>query len=61
MLQATVVQNTVIYPLAGSPFTINIFVCFRFPRDSGMKTQISMVLDINRAAIAAGRTGFDTM
>lgn len=53
ILQAVIIKYPVIDPLAGSPFLIEFLVLLRIPWDAWMETQVCMVLDVNRAAIAA--------
>ena len=58
MLQAIVIQHTVIDPFARSTFAVDGFVLFRIPGDAGMETQVSMVFYVDSASIAAGGTLF---
>ncbi len=56
MLQAIVIEDTVIYPLTGSAFTVNIFVLLGIPQYTGLEAQVAVVLYVNGAAIAARGT-----
>ncbi len=56
MLQTVVIKDTVIYPLAGSAFTVNILVLFRLPWYAGLEAQVTVILNVNGAAIAARGT-----
>ena len=44
MLQAVVVEDTVIEPLTGGTFAVYCFIFFGIPWDSGMETQVSVIL-----------------
>ncbi len=56
VLQAVVIEDTVIYPLTGSAFLVNVFVLLGIPRYTGLETQVAFVLYINGAAITARGT-----
>ncbi len=56
MLQAVVIEDTVIYPLTGSAFTVNILVLLGIPRYAGMETQVPVVLYVDGSPIAARGT-----
>jgi len=56
MLQAVVIEDTVIYPFTGSTFPVNIFVLLGIPWYTGLKAQIAFVFYVNSAAIAARGT-----
>lgn len=51
MLQAVVIQHTVIEPFAGSPFLIEVPILLRIPWDPWVETEVRMVFDIDRAPI----------
>lgn len=53
MLQTVVIEDTVIYPLTGSAFTVNIFILLGIPWYTGLETQVAFVLYVNGASIAA--------
>ncbi len=56
VLQAVVIEDTVIYPLTGSAFTVNVFVLLGIPRYTGQETQVAVVLYVNGATVAARGT-----
>lgn len=56
MLQAVIIEDTVIYPLTGSAFTVDLFVLLGIPGYAGLKAQITIVLYVNSAAITAWGT-----
>lgn len=56
MLQTIVIEDTVIYPLTGSAFTVNIFILQRIPPYTGLETQVAVVLYVYGAPIAAWGT-----
>jgi len=56
MLQAVVIEDTVLYLLIGSAFTVNILVLFRIPWNAGLEAQAAMVLYVDGASIAARGT-----
>lgn len=56
MLQAVVIKDTVIYPLTGSAFTVNVFILLGIPRYARLETQVAVVLYVNSAAITARGT-----
>ncbi len=56
MLQAVVIEDTVIYPLTGSAFTVNVFVLPGIPRYTGQETKAAVVPYVNGAPIAARGT-----
>ena len=51
MLQAVIIQKTVIQPFACRPFFIKHPVFFGIPWDAGMETQIGVVLDIDSTSV----------
>lgn len=66
VLQAVIIEHTVIDPFAGSPFLIKILILLRIPWEPGMETQVGMVFDIDcapiipRGAILRVRAGGNT-
>lgn len=44
MLQAVIIEDTVIYPLTGSAFLVNIFILLGIPRYAGLEAQVAVVL-----------------
>ncbi len=56
VLQTVVIEDTVIYPLTGSAFTVNVFVLLGIPRYTGQEAQAAVVLYVNGAPIAARGT-----
>ncbi len=56
MLQAVVIENTVIYPFAGSAFFVDIFVLLGIPWYARLETQAAVVFDVDGASIAARGT-----
>lgn len=56
MLQAVVVEDTVIKPLTGGTFAVYCFIFFGIPRDSGMETQVAVILYVNGAPVTSGGT-----
>ncbi len=56
MLQTVVIEDTVIYPLTGSAFLVNVFVLLGIPRYTGLETQVAVVLYVNGAPITARGT-----
>ncbi len=56
MLQAVIIEDTVIYPLTGGTFTVNIPVLLGIPWDAGMEAQVCVVLYVDSAPIAARGT-----
>ncbi len=56
MLQAVIIEDTVIYPLTGSTFTVNILVLLGIPWDTWMEAQVCVVLYVGGAPIAAWGT-----
>lgn len=57
LLQAVIIQDPVIDPLAGSTFSVNILELLGIPGDAWVETQVGMVLNIDSAAIAARGAG----
>ncbi len=53
LLQAVIIEDTVIYPLTGSALTVNIFVLRGISRYAGLEAQVAVVLYVNGAPIAA--------
>lgn len=56
MLQAVVVKDTVIKPLTGGTFAVYCFIFFGIPWDSGMETQVAVILYVNGAPVTSGGT-----
>lgn len=56
VLQAIVIQETVVKAFTGSSFTVYFFVFFGIPWNAGMETQVTVVFYVNGAAIVSGRT-----
>ena len=56
MLQAVIVQDTVIDTFTGRAFAVYLSVFFGFPWDAGMETEVTVILYVDGAAIAAGGT-----
>lgn len=54
VLQMVVVEDAVIYPLAGSAFLVNIFVFLGIPRYARLEAEVAVVFYVNAAPIAAG-------
>ena len=59
VLQAVVVQDTVVDTLTGCAFTVYFPVFVGIPGDTGMETEIAVILYINGAAITAAGTFFN--
>lgn len=58
MLQAVVIQYTVIETLTGGTLFVYGLVFFGIPRDAGLEAEVSMVFYVAGAAIAAGADVF---
>ncbi len=58
MLQAVVVEDTVIDTLARRPFTVYLPVLIRISRDAGMEAEVTVVLYVDGAPIVSGGTFF---
>lgn len=56
ILQAVVIEDTVIYPLTGAAFAVDLFVLQGIPGYAGLEAQTAIVLYVNGAAIAARGT-----
>lgn len=56
VLQAVVIQNPVIGAFTGGTFSVYCFVLFGIPWDTGMKTQVPMILYVDGASVTAGGT-----
>lgn len=56
MLQAVVVKDTVIKPLTGGTFAVYCSIFFGIPWDSGMETQVAVILYVNGAPVTSGGT-----
>ena len=56
VLQAVVIQDPVIGTFTGGTFPVYRFVFFGIPWDTGMETQIAMILYVDGASVAAGGT-----
>ena len=58
MLQAVVIQNSVIDPFTCGTLVVYFPVLLGITRDTGLETQIASVFYINRAPISSRRTFF---
>ena len=56
VLQAVVVQDSVISSFTGGTLTVYRFVFFGIPWNTGMETQVTVVLYVDGASITAGGT-----
>lgn len=56
VLEAVVVQDTVVGTLTGCAFTVYFSVFIGIPRDTGMKTKLAVILYINSASKVSGGT-----
>jgi len=56
MLQTVVIEDTVIYPLTGGAFLVNIFILLGVPGYAWLEAQVAFVLYVDRASIAAWGT-----
>ena len=56
MLQTVVIKNTIIYPFTGSTFAVDSLVFFGISWNAGLKTKITVILNIYRTAIITRRT-----
>ena len=56
MLQAVIVQDTVIDTFTGRAFAVYLPVFFGIPWDAGMEAEVTVILYVDGAAIAAGGT-----
>ena len=56
VLQTAVIEYAVIYPFAGSTFTVYIPVLLGIPGNTGLETQVSIVLYVDSTSITAGGT-----
>lgn len=58
MLQAVIVQDTVIDPFACSALTVDCYILLRTSGDTWLETQVTAVLYVDSTPIAAGRAFF---
>lgn len=58
MLQAVVVEDTVIDTLTGRTFAVYFLVFFGIPWNPGMETEVTVILYVDGAPIVSGRTFF---
>lgn len=58
MLQAVVVEDTVIDTLARRPLAVYLPVLIRIPRDAGMEAEVTVILYVDGATIVSGGTFF---
>ena len=58
MLQAVVVEDTVIDTLTGSTLTVYFLVFFGVPWNPGIETEATVILYVDGAPIVSGRTFF---
>ena len=56
VLQAVVVYDPAIDPLTGSTFAVYRFIFFGIPWDTGMKSQITVILYVNGAPVTSRGT-----
>lgn len=58
MLQAVVVEDTVIDTFTGSTFAVYFLVFFGAPWNPGMETEVTVILYVDSAPIVSGGTFF---
>ena len=60
IMEMVVIQNPVVYPFAGSPVVVNLWLFIRSSRDGWIKADITLRLRVDSSAISRRRTFFFT-